>query len=329
VVPRRRFVGALTCSLLAFSSRASAQQTQQLRRIGYLDQGSAARSRPYLSALRQGLSEHGWIDGQNIAIVTRFAEGQTDRLPALASELVRAGVDVIVTWSTPAALAAKRATATIPIVIGFTADPVGSGIVAELAHPGGHVTGWTHQGAELRAKYLELLKEAVPEATRFGVLWNPMNQVHKPSLKVIEGAAARLNVQLNLAGVQDPALLESAFSTLVQQRAQALIVFPDGMFIAQMPLIVSLAARNGLPAMYGVREYVEAGGLMFYGANLSEMQRQLGAALVDKILRGANPASLPVEQPTKLELVINVRTARALGLLIPQALLLRADELIT
>ncbi|MBI3031825.1 MAG: ABC transporter substrate-binding protein [Candidatus Rokubacteria bacterium] len=314
--------------LLTAPPGAGAQPAGKVWRIGYLDQGSAARNRPYLDAFRQGLRELGWLEGQNIAIEVRFAEGKTDQLPALALELVRLKVNLIVTWTTPAALAAKQATTTIPIVIGFAADPVGSGIVASLSHPGGNITGWTHLGLELRAKYLELLKEAVPKVTRFGVLWNPTNQVHKPSLKIIEAAAQRLKVELHLTGVQDPKELESTFSALVGKGVQALVVFPDGMFLAQTPLIIALASRSRLPTMYGVREYAEIGGLMAYGTNLSEMHRQVGASLVNKILKGAKPADLPVEQPTKFELVINLKTAKALGLTMPPSLLLRAGQVI-
>jgi putative tryptophan/tyrosine transport system substrate-binding protein len=324
---RRRFISAVTLSLLTAPLAAQAQQAGKVRRIGYIDQGSAARNRPYFEAFRQGLRDLGWVEGQNVAIEVRFAEGKTDQLPTLAAELVRLKVDLIVTSSTPAALAAKHATTTIPIVIGFAADPVGSGLVASLARPGGNITGWTHQGLELRAKYLGLLKEAVPKATRFGVLWNPTNQIHGPTLKLIEAAAQKLKVELHLVGVQDPKEIESTFSALVGKRVEALVVFPDGMFIAQTPLIIALAARSRLPAMYGVREYAEAGGLMAYGANLSDMHRR-GATYVDKILKGAKPADLPVEQPTKFELVINLKTAKALGLTIPPSLLLRADELI-
>ena len=317
----------LTFCLLAAPLATEAQQRSTVPRIGYLDQGSAARNRPYLEAFRQGLRDLGWIEGQNIAIEVRYAEGKTDQLPALATELVRLKVDLIATSTTPAALAAKQATTTIPIVIGFAADPVGSGIVTSLARPGGNITGWTHLGLELRAKYLELLKGAVPAATRFGVLWNPANQVHRPSLKIIEAAAQQLKVELYPVGVQDPKEFESTFSALVGKRVEALVVFPDGMFLGQLSLIIALAARSRLPAMYGFREYAEAGGLMAYGANFSDMQR-LGASFVDKILKGAKPADLPVEQPTKFEFVINLKTARALGLTIPQSLLQRADEII-
>jgi putative ABC transport system substrate-binding protein len=317
-----------TLLLLTVVIGAGAAAMGKVWRIGYLDQGSAARNTVYLDGLRQGLRERGWVEGQNITIEPRFAEGHTDRLPELATELVRLKMDVIVTSTTPAALAAKQATTTIPVVFGFAADPVGSKIVTSLARPGANITGWTHQGLELRAKYLELLKEAVPAASRFGVLWNPANQVHKPSLKVIEAAAQRLRVELHLAGVQDPKLLEPTLSDLVTKGIQALVVFPDGMFLAQTSLIIAFTARHRLPTMYGLREYPEVGGLMAYGTNLSDMHRQLGASLVDKILKGAKPADLPVEQPTKFELIINLRTARTLGLTIPPSLLVRAEHVI-
>jgi putative ABC transport system substrate-binding protein len=325
---RRRFLLTSLAGALAAPLAAETQQQGKARRIGYLDQGSAARNKPYLEAFRQGLRDLGWVEGQNITIVTRFAEGRTEQLPALAAELVRMKVDLIATSTTPAALAAKHATTTIPIVIGFAADPVGSGIVGSLSRPGANITGWTHVGVELRGKYLELLKEAVPEATRFGVLWNPTNQVHKPSLRIIEAAAQRLKAELILAGVQDPKDLEGTFSTLARKRVQALVVFPDGLFLAQTPVIVDLATRYRLPTMYGVREYAAAGGLMTYGASLPEMYRQIGAYFVDKIFKGAEPGDLPVEQPTKFELIINLKTAKALGLTIPSSLLARADQVI-
>jgi putative ABC transport system substrate-binding protein len=325
---RRAFLGTLAGGLLAAPLAAQAQSAGKVWKLGYLDQGAAARSKPYVDGLKQGLHDLGWVEGRNILIEARFAEGRTDQLPGLAAELVRLKMDVIVTSTTPAALAAKHATTTIPIVIGFTADPVGSGIVASLAHPGGNITGWTHSGLELRAKYLELLKEAVPDATRIGVLWDPANQVHRPSLRIIENAAQRLKVDLHLAGVQDPKEIERAFMALAQKGAQALVVFPDGMFQAETPQILALAARYRLPSLYGLREYAELGGLMAYGANIAKMHRQLSASLVDKILRGAQPASLPVAQPTEFDLLINLKTAKALGLTIPPSLLQRADQVI-
>jgi putative ABC transport system substrate-binding protein len=327
VIDRRKFLAGTGAVLLAAPLAAEAQPAGKVRQIGYVDHGSAADQRLYLDAFRQGLRELGWVEGQNIALEVRFAEGNADRLAALAADLVRRKVDVIATTTTPAALAAKQVTATIPIVIGLAADPVGSGIVASLAHPGGNVTGWTHLGIELRAKHLELLKEAVPRVRRVGVFWNPANPVHAPGLRTIEAAAGQLKVELDPMGVQDPKEIKSAFSTLVAKRVEAIVVFPDGMFRSQTPLFVTLAAQERLPAMYGFRDYVEAGGLMAYGANIPEMYRR-GAAIVDKILKGAKPANLPVEQPTKFDLVINLKTAKALGLTIPPSLLQRADEVI-
>jgi len=326
-VERRAFIAAVATGLLAAPLAARAQQAVKVWRIGYLDQGSASGNGPYFEAFRHGLRDLGWIEGKNIALEVRFAEGKTERLPSLAAELVRRKVDLIATSSTPAALAAKQATATIPIVIGFVADPVGSGVVRSLARPGANITGWTHQGLELREKYLELLKEAVPDAIRFGVLWNPANPVHRPSMGTIEAAGRRLKVELYPVGAQEPKEIEGAFSALVAKRVEALVVFPDGMFIAQTSVIVGLAARRRLPAMYGVREYAEAGGLMAYGTNLLGMFR-LSASFVDKILKGAKPGDLPVEQPTNFAFVINLKTAKALGLTIPPSLLARADQVI-
>jgi putative ABC transport system substrate-binding protein len=325
---RRRFLLTSLAGALATPVAGGAQPPAKMWRIGYLDQGSEANNRLYVDGLRQGLADLGWVEGRTVFIESRFAEGKTDQLPQLAAELVRSKMDVIVTSTTPAALAAKHATTTVPIVIGFVADPVGSGIVASLAHPGGNITGWTHSGRELRAKYLELLREAVPSATRFGVLWNPANQVHQPSMQNIDAAARQLKVELHRAGAREPKELDRAVSGLMEKRIQALVVFPDGMFQSQTSQIVALAARHRLPAMYGLREFAKAGGLMAYGANLATMHRELSASLVDKILKGARPATLPVAQPTKFDLLINLKTAKALRLTIPPSLLARADQII-
>jgi putative ABC transport system substrate-binding protein len=318
---------SLTFGISAASLVGEAQQPLRVARIGYLESGSAASATPYVEAFRRGLRDLGWVEGQNIAIELRYAEGKFDRLPELAAELVRLKVDLIFASTTPAALAAKQATTTIPIVIGFVADPVGSGLVASLARPGGNITGWTHLGLELRGKNLQLLKQAVPGAARIGALWNPANPVHVASLKPLEAAALTLKVQLHLVGVQDPKELERAFSALARKRVEALTVLPDGMFLAQGDLIIALAARHRLATIYGIRELAEAGGLMAYGASLSDMYRH-GASFVDRILKGAKPADLPVEQPTKFELVINLKTAKALGLTIPPSVLVRADRVI-
>ncbi len=303
---------------------AAEAQEAKVPRIGYL---SPARNMPLLEAFRKGLRDLGWVEGQNIALEVRSAEGKYERLPELAAELVRLKVDVIVASTTPAALAAKHATTTIPIVIQFVADPIGSGLVASLAQPGGNITGWTHLGRELRGKYVELLKEAVPSITRIGVLWNPTNPIHEPSLQNAGVAAQALKLQLDPVGVRDPDELESAFSALVRKHDQALVVLPDGMFLAQGDRIITLAARNKVPTLYGVIELAEAGGLMGYGVNFPDMYRH-GASFVDRILRGAKPSDLPVEQPTKFELVVNLKTAKTLGLTIPQSVLVRADEVI-
>jgi putative ABC transport system substrate-binding protein len=321
-----RVLVAILCAL-ALPFAAEAQTPGPVPHVGYLDFGSPASGAVNLDAFRQGLRDLGWVEGRNIVLEVRFADGKPARLPELAAELVGLHVDLIFASSAPAALAAKHATSTIPIVIGFVADPVGSGVVASLAHPGGNITGWTHLGFELRGKYLELLKEAIPSATRMGALLNPANPVHVASVKVLEGAAQALGVQLTVVEAQDVNGIEAAFSTLAQQRAEALAVPPDGFFLAEAARIVSLAARNRLPTLWGVKAPVKAGGLMAYGVNFPSMYRR-GAYFVDKILKGARPADLPVEQPTKFELVINLRTAKALGVTIPQSMLLRADEVI-
>ena len=325
---RRIFLSSFNGGLLAAPLAAQAQPPSKTSRLGYLEFGSAARSAPHLEAFRKGLRQLGWMEGQNIAIEVRYAEGKQNRLPELAADLVRLKVDLIFASATPAALAAKQATTTIPIVIGFVADPVESGLVPRLAHPGGNITGWTHlAGLELNSKRLDILTKAIPGAARIGALWNPANSIHGPSLKVIEAAARRLKVQLHPMGVQDPEELEKAFSAMVQERVQALTVPPDGMFIAYQARIIDLAAKHRIPTMYGVRELAEAGGLMAYGVNLPEMYRR-GAFFVDRILKGAKPGNLPVEQPTKFELVINLKTAKALGLTIPPSIIARADEVI-
>ncbi len=317
-------VVVLVPALLAAPLTADAQQPAKVPRVGYLSPAPGAH---LVEAFRQGLRDLGWVEGQNISIEVRSAEGKYERLPELAAELVRLKVDVIFASTTPAALAAKQATTTIPIVIGFVADPIGSGLVASLARPGGNITGWTHLGRDLRGKYLDLLKEAVPGATRIGVLFNPANPIHGPSLKDVEAAARALKVQLHPVGVQDPEELENAFSALARKRVKALIVLPDGMFLAQGDRIIALAARRRLPAMYGVTELAKAGGLMGYGVDLPDMHRR-GASFVDRILKGAKPADLPVEQPTRFYLVINLKTAKALRLTIPRSILLRADQVI-
>ena len=323
---RRTFLLGLALGTLSAPLAADAQQLGKMARVGYLESGVVAGT-PFFDAFRQGLRDLGWLEGQNMTLEVAAAGGNYERLRDLAVELVRLQVDVIFASSTPAALAAKHATSTIPIVIGRVADPVASGLVASLARPGGNITGWTHQGLEMRVKYLDLLKEAVPGASRIGVLWNPANPIHEASLKYIENTAHALKVRLHAVAVSDPGRIQEAFATLASARVQALTVFLDGMFLARGPEIIALAARTRIPAMYGATEMVKAGGLMGYGVNLSDMYRH-GASFVDRILKGAQPAELPVEQPTRFELVINLKTAKTLKLAIPQSLLLRADAVI-
>ena len=322
---RRTFLAMVPAGVLVAPLASQAQPHSNVR-IGYLTLGSAVSDRPYLDAFRRGLRDLGWVEGQNMALEIRQADGNIDRLPELA-EFVRLKVDVIFVSGTPGALAAKRATTTIPIVFGRVADPVKSGVVASLRHPGGNITGWSHQGLDLRPKYLDLLKEAVPKATHMAALLNPANPVHVASQQVLEAAARALKVQLHLMWVQDPKDFEKSFARSAQFGAQVLAVLPEAFFEVHKDVIIGLAARHRIPTLYGVTEFADAGGLLAYGVNLPDMFRR-GASFVDKILKGAKPAELPVEQPTKFELVINLRAAKALGLTIPPSLLARADQVI-
>jgi putative ABC transport system substrate-binding protein len=274
------------------------------------------------------LKDLGWVEGQNIVIEWRFAGGRAERLPDLAAELVRLQVDLIVVPSTPPALAAKNATKTIPIVTVGVGDPVGLGLVASLARPGGNITGLTGVVTpEIAGKQLELLKEAVPKVSRVAVLWNPATPGNALALRETEIAARVLGVELQLLEARSLNDFDSAFAAMTAKRAGALLVLGDVMFVTHRIRLAELVAKSRLPAMYGLREYVEAGGLMSYGPIASELFRR-AATYVDKILKGAKPADLPVEQPTRFELVVNLKTAKALGLTIPQSVLIRADEVI-
>jgi len=296
-------------------------------RIGRLSPSLRETDAPLLDAFRKGMREFGWIDGQTFTVEDRFAEGRSERLPTLAADLVRQHVDVILAGSVPGALAAKNATATIPVVMVATGDPIGSGLVVNLARPAGNLTGVTGLGQELNAKRLEVLKGAVQRLSRVAVLTNPTSAYTGPFLKEREGLARDLGVRLRVLEVDGPDGLKTAFATMARERAGALMVLTDIMFITHRRTIVELAARHRLPAVYGEREYVNDGGLMCYGANLEEMYRR-AAFYVDRILKGVRPADLPIEQPTKFDLVINLKTARALGLTIPPSLLQRADQMI-
>jgi len=322
----------LALGVLLAPLAAEAQQAGKVARIGILTGGSPEIpvEQAALDAFRQGLRELGYAEGQNIALDYRFAEERWERLSGLAAELVRLKVDVIFALYTPPALAAKQATSTIPVVAAAMADPVGDGLVASLARPRGNITGTTFLGPELVAKRLGLLKEALPRVSRVAALWHPgvySERTMRDMLKETEVAARALGVQLQLVEARGPNDFDSAFSAMTRDRAGAFIVLPSPMLYREHRRIVNLAAKSRLPAMYQAREFVEAGGLMAYGANLADLSRR-AATYVDKILKGTKPADLPVEQPTKFEFVINLKTAKALGLTVPQSVLIQADEVI-
>jgi len=329
VMERRTFMAMLTGGLLASPLAAEAQQAGKIARIGYL--GTSLAANPHLrEAFIQGLRDLAYVEGRNLVIEYRDAEGKLERLPALAAELVALKVDVIVAPPTPAALAAKQATRTLPIVFAVAADPVTSGLVTGLARPGGNVTGLSIFAPELVGKCLEQLKQAVPGVSRVAVLWQPGalgERTEKEMLKEAEVAARALGVRPQFVEARGPADLDRAFSDMTKARAGALTMLTSVMFFRERRRLVALAAQNRLPAVYPWREVVDAGGLMSYGANLADNLRR-AATYVDKILKGAKPGDLPVEQPTKFELVINLKTAKALGLTIPQSVLGRADQVI-
>ena len=324
---RRRAAVALALGLLAASSPGETAQAGKMIRIGWLSTGSTTSHGHLLEAFREGLRELGYTEGKNIAIEYRWAEGRVDRLPQLATELVQLKVDVLVTAGSPGIRAAKQATATIPIVMAVGGDPVGSGFVASLARPGGNITGLSNLAEDLVAKLLELLKEAVPGVSRVAVLSNPANPAHAAFRQVIQSAARTMGVTLLPVDARGPHEFDSAFATMIRQRAGGLVELPDPMFLTERDRLTGLATQNRLAAIYGFREHAAAGGLMAYGVNLRDSYWR-AAAYVDKILKGAKPADLPVEQPTKFELVINLKTAKALGLTLPQSVLGRADEVI-
>ena len=326
---RRAFIGTLSGGLLAAPLAAEAQQAAKVARMGILTINLAAA--PHLTeAFLQGLRDLGYVEGRNVAIEYRDAGGKVDRLPALAAELVALKVDVIVSANTLGTLAAKQATKTIPIVFIGAADPVQSGLVTSLARPGGNATGLSALNPELVGKCLELLTQAVPGVSRVAVLWQPGavgERTEKDTLKGAEVAARALGVRLQFVEARGPTEFDRAFSDMTRARADALTVLGSAMFNNERRRLVDLAAKNRLPAVYSGRASVDAGGLMSYGPSVADLLRR-AATYVDKILKGAKPGDLPVEQPTKFELVINLKTAKALGLTIPPSLLQRADQVI-
>ena len=326
-IPRRRFLLALGALSIA-PSAANAQSREKVYRVGYIQTATPDEQEQLTKAFDEGLRELGYVEGRNIVVERRFAWGKQERLPGLAVELVRLNVDVIVTGGNPVIAAVKQATATIPIVMGASRDPVGAGFIASLARPGGNITGLTNDtGLEIVGKYLELLKEAVPDASRVALLLNPLPPGAANYRKAVESAAKNLGLRLQVVEARGRDEFEGAFAAMVRERADGVVVQSDPIFFTARKQIVDLAAKNRLPAVYHAREVVEIGGLMSYGGSL-DYQFRRAAVYVDKILKGAKPADLAVEQSAKIELVVNLKTAKALGLKIPQNLLLRADRVI-
>ena len=324
VIDRRAFIVAVTGALLAAPVAAEAQQTRKVPRVGVMG-GQSAEISPPILALRQGLSELGYVEGENIAIEWRWAQGKNERYPDLAAELVKLKVDIIVAATTPGAQAAQRATKTIPIVMGFASDPVAGGLVANLARPGGNITGLGVPTSEMVGKRLQLLREVVPTVARIAVLIDPSQP--DTDLRETEAAARALGVPLQVWKVRSGGELDRTFTAIVRERAAGIIILPGSTTFAYRAHIAQLAVKHGLPTSAWARDLTEAGSLMSYGANQHDVVRR-AAYFVDKILKGAKPADLPVEQPTKFDLVINLKTAKALGLTIPQSLLQRADQVI-
>ena len=327
MIDRRAFLAGSGAVLLAAPLAAEAQPAGKVYCIGVLEPTSMALNAANLDAFRQGLRELGYVEGRNMRIDYRSADGRSERFPDLAAALVRLKVDVILTRGTPAVMAAKNATGTIPVVMAASGDPVLSGVVSSLARPGGNVTGLSAVVVEVSGKRLELIREVAPGVSRVAALFNMSNPNDALQWKEIETAAPSLRVQLQLLDVRKPSDFAGAFDAAVKGRAGALVVGLDALTWANHRPIVDLAAKHRLPAIYGGREFVNAGGLIAYGVSYPHLYHR-AANFVDKILKGAKPADLPVEQPSKFELVINLKTAKALGLTIPQSLLQRADEVI-
>jgi len=316
---RRTFLWATAGGLLAAPLAVGAQQVKT-KRIGVLTAGS---TEPF----RQSLLELGYVEGQNVALEVRETEGKSERLDEFAFELARLKVDVIVAMYPAAVFSARRASATIPIVMVNTPDPIDLGLVVSLARPGGNITGTTSLSVDLSLKQLDLLKEAVPQASRIAVVWNPDNPWHPVTVKGLQGRGRSLGVQLHFLPVRGPDEFDKAYQAVLTKRAQGILVLADPMTFAHRRQLARLAVKHGLPAMGSLRDYAEAGSPMSYWADGTDLVRR-AASYVDKILKGAKPGDLPIEQPTKFELVINLKTAKALGLTIPQSLLQRADQVI-
>jgi len=327
LISRRAFVASVTGGLLSAPLAAGAQPAGKVHRIGFLGNSTAALEANLVQPFRDGLRELGYVEGRDVAIEYRWAEGQYERFPALIAELIALKVEVLVTAGTPAALAVKRATTTIPLVMVAVGEPVGTGLVKSLARPGGNLTGLVSIAPDLEGKRLELLTEIVPKLSSVAFLSNPANPFHATSEKQARTAARSLHLKVEFFPVRAESEFERAFLAMGGQRPGALVMLADRLFLHHRARIVEFAAQNRLPAVYAYTELVEAGGLMSFGPSYPGMHRR-AAYFVDRILKGDKPADLPMEQPSKFELLINLKTARALGLVIPQPVLLRADHLI-
>jgi putative ABC transport system substrate-binding protein len=324
---RRRFIRAVTLSLLVAPLTAEAQQAGKVPIIRVMEGPPVALNQPVREAFRQGLAQHGWVEGRNVVIEYRSADGRTERFPELAAELVRLNVSVIVVAGELIIIAARQATATIPIVMAAVGDPVGRGFVASLARPGGNITDVSNMAVEMTGKWVELLKEAVPKAMKVAALRNPANPTHAVFWRQTQEAALALGVQAQPAEAKSVEEIDLAFAAMAKERPGALIVFPDPLFAGNRVKVAALAERYRLPWLTMFRESADAGALISYGPSARDNYRR-AAGFVDRILRGAKPADMPVEQARQFELVINLKTAKALGLTIPQSLLGRADEVI-
>ena len=320
---RREFILAIGGAAAAWPLAARAQQSERARTIGIL----ASQSLPPIQRFARKLRDYGYVEGQNLRLVSRFAEGREERYPVMAAELVALPVDLIVTWGTPAALAAKQATTTIPIVMGAIGDPVSVGIVSNLARPDGNITGFAAQNVDLDGKRLELLKDLLPHLSRVGILANSANPILDVSLRKLRPAAETLRVAVEVFDMQAGGGLEAALLQLAQTHPDAVLVAPDLLLLTRRSDIAAALAKSKLPAVYPFREYSDVDGLMIHGANLGVLFER-AAGYVDRILKGAKPADLPVQLATEFELIINLRTAAAIGLTVPPTLIARADEVI-
>jgi putative ABC transport system substrate-binding protein len=324
---RSALTAVLALGLLAAPLTAEAQRAGKVPVIGVMEGPAPGLNQPVREAFRQGLEQHGWVDGRNLVIEYRSADGRTERFPELVAELVRLKVSVILVAGEPMIIAARQATATIPIVMAAVGDPVGRGFVASLARPGGNITGVSNMAVEMTGKWVELLKEAVPKATKVAALRNPANPTHEVFWRQTQEAARALGVQAQSAEAKTVEEIDLAFAAMAKERAGALIVFPDPLFNGSRVKVAALAERYRLPSLTMFRESADAGALMSYGPSILDNYRR-AAGFVDRILKGAKPADMPVEQARQFELVINLKTAKALGLTIPPSLLARADQVI-